>query len=161
MSADLRLFPAIAVAATWMVGVAGIGAWVTVLDAWYRDLRKPSWQPPDWAFGPAWTTIFLCAAIALVLAWRSPGADRSVLLGVWVLNAILNVTWSVLFFRLRRPDWALWEVVPLWLSIVWMMVAAGRLVPVAGWLLLPYLAWVTFATVLNRAIIARNAPFGR
>ena len=161
MPGDTTLVPALAVAATWMVGVAAIGAWVTTLDPWYRELRKPSWQPPDWAFGPAWTLIFLCAAIALVLAWRTPGAEHTMLLGIWVTNAILNVTWSVLFFRLRRPDWALWEVVPLWLSIVWMMVAAGRLDARAGWLLVPYLAWVTFATVLNRAIIARNAPFGR
>jgi tryptophan-rich sensory protein len=144
-----------------MVGVASLGAWVTDIGPWYRALRKPSWQPPDWAFGPAWSTIFLCAAVALVLAWRVPGADRSLLLGIWVVNAVLNVTWSVLFFRLQRPDWAVWEVVPLWLSILWMLLAAGRLSPTAGWLMVPYLAWVTFATVLNRAIIARNTPFGR
>ena len=146
-------------AVAWVVAVAGMGGWLTRLDEWYYELDKPPWQPPDWLFGPAWTTIFLCAAVALVVAWRAapePGA----ILAVYIVNGLLNMIWSFLFFRLHRPDIALLETIGLWLSIVAIMVVIA---PHAGaWtmLLLPYLLWVTFAFVLNAAIVRRNRPFG-
>jgi len=103
----------IAMAGVWMVGSE---AWhrATDLTPWYYELRKPSWKPSDVLFGPVWSTIFLCAAVALVLAWSSESATpaaRSRLLVVYLVNAVLNVLWSLLFFRMRRPDWALVEVV--------------------------------------------------
>ncbi len=108
--------------------VAGAGALLvgfanglaTRTDAWYRALRQPAWKPPDWAFGPIWATILALAAGAAALGWAaSPGtADRLLLVWAFGLNAVLNVAWSVIFFRLRRPDWALAEVVLLWLSVL-------------------------------------------
>lgn len=151
----------IVVAALAALGVAVLGALSTDLSNWYFALQKPAWQPPDWLFGPAWTTIFALTAAAGVLAWQAADdtVTRQNLLIFFLLNATLNVTWSLLFFRLRRPDWALAEVVLLWLSIVALIVICGKLRPLAGWLLTPYLAWVTFASALNFQIVKLNGPF--
>lgn len=153
----------IAGALAWMLGLGGAGIVATDLSPWYYELRKPAWQPADKWFGPVWSTIFLLAAIALVLAWSSARATsdaRARLLVIYVVNAVLNVLWSYLFFRLRRPDRALVEVVALWLSIVAMIWALAPLSTTAALLVAPYLAWVSFASVLNRAIVRLNGPFG-
>ena len=141
--------------------VAALGGLVTELGPWYYALRKPAWQPPDWLFGPAWTLIFGLAAIAGVLAWRgaASGRERRRVLLLFALNALLNVAWSWLFFRQQRPDWALYEVAALWLSIGALIVGLAPMSRTASALLVPYLAWVTFAAFLNYAIVARNAPF--
>lgn len=154
----------IALAAAWTIVLGLVGALVTDIGPWYRGLVKPSWQPPDWLFGPVWTTIFICAAVVFVQAWRSPEATnttRTLLVVCWTINAFLNVLWSFLFFRLHRPDWALREIAPLWLSIIAMVVVAVGVAPRSGWLLAPYLIWVSFAAVLNAAIVRLNGPFAR
>lgn len=142
--------------------MAMIGALVTELGPWYRGLRKPDWQPPDGAFAPVWTGIFALAAISGVLAWRDAPdhMTRQSVLVLFAINALLNILWSVLFFRLQRPDWALGEVAALWLSILVPIVVFARFSKPASALLLPYLAWVTFAAVLNNAIVQLNGPFG-
>jgi translocator protein len=151
----------IAFAAVWGVAVAGLGAFLTELSPWYYTLKKPSWQPPDWLFGPAWTVILGLASLSLFLALRqSASVDirREVYL-LFILNGIFNIMWSPLFFRARRPDWALAEVPLLWLSI---LVPIIRLMPISVWasvLLVPYLAWVSFATILNATIVRLNRPF--
>jgi len=144
------------------VVVAVTGARATDLGSWYRELQKPSWQPPDWAFGPAWTTIYAFCVWSVVTFW--PAADpsqRTVYLWVWGVNLVANVWWSLLFFRQRRPDWALREVALLWLSIVAVILASWPASPRAALLLVPYLLWVSFASVLNAAIVRLNAPFSR
>lgn len=150
------------VAALSATAVAGLGALMTDLGPWYRSLVQPSFQPPDWAFGPAWTTIFALAAIAGATAWREAPdrASRQWLLALFALNGFLNVLWSLLYFRLHRPDWALYEVGFLWLSVLLLIVVLGRYSHRAAWMLVPYLAWVTFAAVLNLAIVRLNGPFG-
>jgi tryptophan-rich sensory protein len=152
---------AIVTAALAATAVAVAGALVTELGPWYFGLRKPAWQPPDWLFGPAWTLIFGLAAVAGVLGWNAAAdrRERVRLLLLFAINAALNVGWSLLFFRLHRPDWALAEVVLLWLSIVVLMVVLWRSSRLAALALVPYLAWVTFAGILNRAIVVLNAPF--
>ena len=149
-----------AIAATF---VAFMGAIMTTLGPWYKNLRKPSWQPPEWLFGPAWTTIFVLTAIAGVIGWhRAPGtASLTLLLCLFAINGGLNILWSVLFFRWRRPDWALIEVVGLWASIVALMLALSPYAPHAALLLIPYLAWVSFASFLNLTIVKLNRPFGQ
>lgn len=149
----------IAFAAAWSLAVLGAGGAVTDVGAWYRALRKPAWQPPDFLFAPVWTLIFVLASIAFVLAWRADEAGRGVLAAAYVANGVLNFGWSLLFFGRRRPDRALVEVGALWLSIAVMMAAVVSMRPGAAWMLAPYLAWVTFAAVLNRAIVVRNRPF--
>jgi len=146
----------LAAAAAILVGVMGMLA--TDLGGWYENLAKPEWQPPDWLFGPVWTAIFAMAALAGVSAWRGAtrNADRTRILLLFVTNAFLNVLWSLLFFRLHRPDWALVEVAFLWLSIIALMVGLRPLSKASTWWLAPYLAWVTFAAVLNAAIVRLN-----
>ena len=157
-----RRWQPILVAALAALGVAVLGGLMTELGTWYYGLRQPAWKPPDWLFGPAWTVIFALVAIAGLQAWeRAPDrAAREWLLALFALNAFLNVLWSLLFFRLRRPDWALIEVGLLWLSIVLMIVVLAQRYRPAAWLLAPYLAWVTFAATLNAAVVQLNAPFG-
>jgi tryptophan-rich sensory protein len=155
-----RSHPVAAAAAAALVA-GSLGALSTELGSWYYSLRKPSWQPPDWLFGPAWTLIFALAAIAAVLYWRDV-TDRDArqrVLAAFAINAFLNTLWSLLFFRMQRPDWALYEVSLLWLSIAALLVLLKRGSRPAGWLLVPYLAWVTFAAYLNWTIVVLNAPF--
>lgn len=150
----------IALAAGAAILIALLGATVTDLGDWYRQLEKPAWQPPDWLFGPAWTLIYALAAMSALRGWKvSPAAERSRLIGLFCLNGFLNVLWSLLFFRAQRPDWALIEVIFLWLSIVWLMAALARKDKFAASLLLPYLFWVAFAGFLNLAVVRLNAPF--
>jgi benzodiazapine receptor len=163
---------AISIAAAAALALAGLGALTTNLGPWYAELKEPAWKPPDLLFGPAWTLIFACTAAAGVIAWPRPkrltclhdtGADRRErewMLVAFALNATLNVFWSLLFFRLHRPDWAFFEVIALWLSIVLLIVLVGRRSAPAAGLLVPNLAWVSFAALLNHAVVRLNAPFG-
>ena len=141
--------------------VAGLGSTMTDLGPWYWALRKPWWQPPDWLFGPAWTLIFALTALSGITSWNaaSDRAAREWIIGAFALNGFLNILWSALFFRFRHPDWALAGVVLLWLSIAWLMLGPTRHSTAGRWLLLPYLAWVTFAAMLNLAIVRLNGPF--
>jgi translocator protein len=151
----------ILVAALAVVAVAVLGALMTDLGPWYINLKKPSWQPPDWLFGPAWTLIFGLCAMSGYLAWRNAPnrGGRDGVVALFALNGFLNVLWSALFFRLKRPDWALPEAGLLWLSILLMIVALPRYSRTASVLLVPYLAWVSLAAILNWSVITLNAPF--
>lgn len=154
----------------WPLGVAsGIaivvaiaGAVLTEIGPWYDALKKPSWKPPDWAFGPVWTTIFVLTVIAAALAWQAAAGTGARPLIFWSLavNAIFNIAWSGIFFKMRRPDWALREVALLWLSVIGMIVALGSVSLWAGLLLVPYLVWVSIASFLNLRIVQMNGPFG-
>lgn len=154
-------WPAVA-AAGWALTVAVVGGALTTLGPWYDALKRPKLQPPDWAFGPAWTIILALAATSATLAWRDAPtpAARTLVVALFALNGALNVLWNVLFFTQRRPDRALVEVVFLWLSILAPIVAFWSFSPTASLLLAPYLVWVGFAAFLNRGIVRLNAPFG-
>ncbi|AHE55368.1 TspO/MBR family protein [Sphingomonas sanxanigenens] len=139
-----------------------VGGLMTPIDDWYKNLRKPSWQPPNWAFGPAWTIILGLAAWSAVLAWGAApdeAARRTVII-LFSFNALCHFLWSPLFFRLRRPDWALVEVVFLWASLVALIVGLWPISHLASLLIVPYLLWVSFASVLNYTIVRLNQPFG-
>ncbi len=152
---------AVVVAAICATAVAAVGGTMTDLGPWYRGLAKPPWQPPDAAFGPIWTAIFACAAASGVIAWRQAksAATREWIIGLFALNGFLNVLWSLLFFRLRRPDWALMEVGGLWLSILLLMIVLARLSRTASGLLAPYLVWVSIAAALNFEVVRLNPAF--
>jgi tryptophan-rich sensory protein len=155
-----RALPLVAAAAA-ATFTAALGGLLTDLGPWYQALRQPGWKPPDWAFGPIWTTIFTFIAASAAIAWnRSPElAGRRLVVALFAGNAVLNVLWSVLFFRLQRPDWALVEVVVLWLSIAAMIATLRRTSALASALLFPYLAWVSCASFLNLAVVQLNGPF--
>jgi tryptophan-rich sensory protein len=149
---------ALLTAAGCALAVAVLGGLSTDIGPWYAGLRKPSWQPPDAWFGPVWTLIYALCALSAAEAWRAtPDARaRQTLLLAWVVNAFLNVLWSLLFFRLRRPDWALLEVGLLWASIAVLIVVSWQHSRKAALLLVPYIAWVSFAAVLNRTVVQLN-----
>lgn len=141
-----------------IVATAMIGGWATKLDAWYRGLAKPRWQPPDWAFPVVWTLVFACVGIALLRAWPLLDAPwRVALVVAAITNALSNIGWSVAFFRARRPDVALWVCVPLLATIVALFAICLHADVVAGLCVAPYLLWVSVATKLNATIIALNA----
>lgn len=149
----------IAAGAAIFLGV--FGGLMTPIDSWYRELRKPSLQPPNWLFGPAWTVILGLAAWSAVIAWHA-AADHAAKVSVIVLfsiNALFHALWSPLFFRLRRPDWALVEVAFLWASLVALVVGLWPISHHASLLIVPYLLWVSFASWLNSAIVRLNRPF--
>lgn len=137
--------------------VGGIGGAATEIGPWYYGLIKPSWQPPDWAFGPIWTLIYITTGIAGVRAWRLGDArQRRMFLIALLINCVLNVVWSLLFFKVQRPDLALIEVVALWLSILPLILLPLRYSPRSSLLMLPYLAWVSVAAYLNLTIVRLN-----
>ena len=142
--------------------VALAGGLLTKTGTWYQALRKPSWKPPDWAFGPIWTVILVLAAVSAALAWDGAATERErgLVFAALVLNSILNILWSGIFFRLRRPDWAFAEVLALWASILGLIVVFARSSSLAAIFLIPYLVWVTIAAVLNYRIMRLNRPFG-
>ncbi len=155
-----RLKPILAGAGAALI-VAVFGAFMTDLSDWYYSLQQPSWKPPDWLFGPAWTLIYSLCALAGILAWRrAPNRVAQMsMLWLFALNAALNLLWSAVFFRAQRPDWALAEVILLWLSVLALIVVFLRYSKLSSLLLVPYLAWVTFAGVLNLAVVRLNGPF--
>lgn len=151
----------VVVAAAAALFVAMLGGLMTDIGPWYLSLKQPAWKPPDWAFGPVWTTIFALAAAAGVMGWRhAPSkSERELQLVLFALNGFLNVFWSLLYFRLHRPDWALLEVPLLWLSVLALIVVLRRSSATAAWLLGPYLVWVAIAARLNWQTVQLNGPF--
>ena len=141
---------------------AGIGAALTELGPWYFALKHPPWKPPDAAFGVIWSTIFTLCAISAWLAWQAAdtAALRRRVTVLFGANALLNILWSALYFKLQRPDWALFEVVFLWLSIMALIMGLWRLSRWASLLLITYWVWVSIAAALNVHTVMLNGPFG-
>lgn len=138
------------------------GGLLTEVGPWYHGLRKPRLNPPDWLFGPAWTIILALAAWSAAIAWtRAPdAATRTLVVLLYGANAVCHLLWSPLFFKARRPDWALAEVVFLWASLVAIILGVRGFAPTAAWMMVPYFVWVSFAAWLNREIVRLNRPFG-
>jgi benzodiazapine receptor len=156
------MWPPIIIAGGVALALGAFGGLMTPIDRWYHDLRKPKLQPPNWLFGPAWTIILGLAAWSAVIAWNAApdAASRTSVVILFVTNAVCHALWSPLFFRIRRPDWALIEVVFLWASLVALVVGLWPISHKASLLILPYLLWVSFAAWLNSAIVRLNRPFG-
>lgn len=142
-------------------GAAALGSWATFsgLRDWYASLRKPSWTPPSWLFGPVWTVLYALMAVAAWRVWRRLDAEpkaRKEALACWGFQLALNAAWSWLFFGFRQPTLAFFELLSLWLVILATLVSFARIDRPAAALLVPYLAWVTFAGALNGAIARLN-----
>jgi translocator protein len=143
--------------AFWLALPLAAGAFGALFQPgeWYAALRKPAWNPPSWVFGPVWTTLYILMGIAAWLVWESRGAavaaarTHRTALTLFLVQLVFNAAWSWWFFGLQAPGLAFGWIVLLWLLIVATVVAFWRVRAMAGVLLLPYLAWVTFAAVLN------------
>jgi len=139
---------------------SSIGRIVTAepVAGWYRTLVKPSFNPPNWAFPVAWSTLFLLMAVAFFRVLRTPASTprRGLAIALFVAQLVVNVGWSVAFFGANSPLAGMIVIVPFWGLILATAIVFGRIDRTAGWLLSPYLAWVTFATVLNAAILRLN-----
>jgi benzodiazapine receptor len=123
------------------------------IDTWYAQLVKPWIQPPAWIFGPVWTVLYLVMGISLFLIWRSErGPFRSRGLLLFCIQIVLNFAWSFIFFQFRQPGWAFTEIILLWITLAAMIAVFYRVSKTAAWLQVPYLLWVSFATVLNGSI---------
>ncbi len=157
--------------APFLAASVGGFATQTSVDTWYKTLRKPAWNPPAWVFGPVWTTLYTLMGIASWLVWRSNAGkkhpDDSTLvqhqpsgvqgaLQIYGIQLALNALWSILFFGARRIRWAFAELLVLWGMIAVTLVRFYRIKPIAGWLLVPYLLWSTFAAFLNATIWRMN-----
>lgn len=158
--------PSVLRQAAWLIGfiavcftAAGLGAAATSqsVGGWYQTLSKPNWNPPDWLFGPVWTALYMMMAVAAWLVWRRGGClfSRGPL-GLFALQLSLNVGWSTIFFGLRSPGFAFLEILVLWLSIAANVASFSSRSSMAALLLVPYLAWTSFAVALNLAIWRLN-----
>lgn len=136
--------------------VAGLGGMATTpsIPNWYAGLTKPPWTPPSWLFGPVWSVLYLSMTVAAWLAWRKGNA--LVPLSLFAAQLTFNLAWSWLFFGLHNPGAGFIDIILLWAAIAATLIAFWRQSPVAGMLFVPYLAWVSFAAVLNFAIWRLN-----
>lgn len=156
MSNVLKLI--IAVAIPLIVG--GISGFFTVtgVESWYQTVNKPSWNPPNWIFGPVWTTLYLLMGIALFLVWKSDSSDmlKKTAIILFAVQLLLNFFWSFIFFDQHQIGWALAEIIIMWFFILLTIFAFGNVSKLAAWLLVPYITWVSFATILNYTIWKLN-----
>lgn len=143
--------------AIFCIVLAVAGGMLTKLSPWYYNLRQPAWKPPDWAFGPVWTVVFICLTLAIAYAWEAADTSQRVAV-LWVvgINGALNMAWSGIFFVLKNPTLAFIELVVFWFSILALIYVLGGASRTAGFLLLPYICWVTAAGLLNFQVMRLN-----
>ena len=137
---------------------AGFGSVFTVsaIPTWYATLAKPFFAPPNWLFGPAWTLLYILMALSLYLVWEKGFAKNKKPIFLFAIQLFLNAIWSLAFFGLRNPAAGFAVIVFLWLSIVATIISFKKVDKRAAWLLVPYICWVSFASVLNFAVMLLN-----
>ena len=142
-----------------MAGFIGSVFTVDSIQTWYMGIEKPFFNPPNWIFGPVWTTLFILMGISLYLVW-SRGIktnDAKIALTLFSAQLVLNVLWSIIFFSLKSPFYAFIEIVILWTAILFTIIWFRKISKTAGYLLVPYILWVSFAAVLNLSIFLLNS----
>ncbi len=142
------------------LGAGFIGSFATrqSVSTWYATINKPPISPPNWLFGPVWTVLFILMGIALFLIWNRGFSHTGVKTAfyIFLIQLVLNIIWSFLFFGLRSPLYAFIEIIILWIAILFTIIYFFRISPVAGYLLIPYILWVSFASILNGWITVLN-----
>lgn len=147
----------------WILAILAAAAAASLMfppGQWYESLAKPTWNPPSWLFGPVWTLLYILLGVSAWLVWREPGVEPGVHKWAWAAfatHAVLNLAWTPLFFGLREPALAFVDISLLWLSVLWLTMAFGRISPLAGYLLMPLVLWESFALLLNGTIWLMNA----
>ncbi len=148
----------IAIGVSQLAGVIGSFFTVSAIDGWYGGIVKPALNPPNWVFGPVWTTLFTLMGIAGFLVWKR-GLERrevKIALGIFSTQLVLNTLWSIIFFNFRNFGGAFVEIVILWLAIFLTIIAFSKVSKLSAWLLAPYIVWVSFAGYLNYMIWVLN-----
>lgn len=141
--------------------IGGIAGYFTSsgVEGWYAVANKPWFNPPNWIFAPAWTVLYIVMGIALYLVWKeetiAPVVKRNAIV-LFAIQLTLNFFWSLIFFKLQQSGWALVEIMVMWLAILFTILWFGNISATAAWLLVPYICWVSFATVLNFSIWRLN-----
>jgi len=140
------------------LGAGAVGSIATApnISVWYASLHKPFFNPPNWIFGPVWSTLYVLMGTSFYLVWRKGSQENRHLLTDFALQLVLNILWSFIFFGWKHPAWAFAEILLLWSVILWVMVGFYNVSKLATWLLAPYLAWVSFASLLNYYIWRLN-----
>lgn len=139
--------------AAFAAGALGSFATFQNVRTWYPTIAKPAWTPPSWVFGPVWTCLYVAMGVAAWRAWRGAAAvEARAVLRLYAAQLVLNALWSILFFGLRQPGLAFFEILLLWALLVALLPRLWRADRVAGLLWAPYVGWVTFASALNGAI---------
>ncbi|PIQ75482.1 MAG: TspO protein [Candidatus Portnoybacteria bacterium CG11_big_fil_rev_8_21_14_0_20_40_15] len=155
----------IAIAVSEMAGIIGSFFTISAIPTWYAGLAKPALNPPAWVFGPAWTTLYALMGVSLFLVWKQHShiLENVRMLRMWKIGIAaffvqlsLNAVWSIIFFGLHSPGWALADIALLWLAIVWTIAVFYKISKPAAYLLLPYILWVSFASYLNYSIWMLN-----
>lgn len=146
----------IAIAIMVCVAVGGLSGFATTdaITGWYATINKPSFNPPNWIFGPVWTTLYIMMGVAAGLVWKAGWERKDVkaALGIFGVQLALNGLWSLIFFAWESPMWALVEILVLLAFIILTIIRFKPINATAAYLLIPYLLWVSFATVLNASI---------
>lgn len=142
------------------LAIGAVGSYFTIpeISGWYQTINKPSWNPPNWIFGPVWTTLYVLMGIALYLVWKTPNSigNKKIAVSLFIIQLGLNFLWSVIFFSLHQPGWALVEIILLWIFILLTIFSFSPINKISAWLLVPYICWVSFAMILNYAIWQLN-----
>jgi tryptophan-rich sensory protein len=135
--------------------VGGVSGYLTVtgLNGWYTTLVKPSFNPPNFVFGPVWTTLYLLMGVSMYMIWidRTNPLRRTAIIA-YAVQLFLNFWWSLLFFQFQNLLAALGEIILMWFAIIFMIVTFRRIKPLAAYIQIPYLLWVSFATVLTASL---------
>lgn len=126
------------------------------IGGWYASIQKPAFTPPNWVFAPAWTTLFVLMGISLFLVWEKGLKKNKMAVSIFGLQLALNVLWSVLFFGMQNPFLAFVEIIALWIAILGTIFLFYKVDRKAAWLLVPYIAWVSFAAFLNYSVWILN-----
>lgn len=147
---------------TFPVMVGWISSYFTAssVKTWFVTLQKPSYNPPSWVFAPVWTTLYILMGIAFFLVWKSNVLTPGIKIKAttfYIVQLILNFCWSVIFFYARQPGWAFSEILILLLMIIITTFYFYKIKKSAGWLMIPYILWVGFATILNYSIWQLNS----
>ena len=148
----------ISVVACQLVGQVGSNFTIPAVPTWYAALRKPTFTPPNWLFGPVWISLFVLMGLSAFLVWRR-GLDQEgvkLALSIFAVQLLLNLLWSAMFFGLKSPLTGLVDIFFLWIAILLTLLAFWKISTMAGILLLPYILWVSFAAVLNFSILILN-----
>ena len=154
----MSLFVKILIAVLTCTILGGLSGFITVnaIQTWYITLNKPSWNPPNWLFGPVWTTLYLMMGVAFALVWHSTNIDKEKAMFLFYVQFALNLLWSFLFFYFQSPGIALIEIVLMLAFILLTTNAFKKIDARAAYLMVPYIAWVSFATFLNFTIWKLN-----